>query len=1097
MKTLIKVLTLLFLFLITLMSNTRFSFAVDLDVYTEPTSYVYDATDNASLVIEDVSGDGADDMLYFSGDNSGTMYVYLNGNLPQTGEVLSTALTGYNVRYTNLGTNLYGQHRIATGDIDNDGSTDILVSTESALYGFLADDIAAYQNQTLQTVNVSTTPAAYLFKMYRAGLQIGYSHGQAFYLTDISGDGANDIVLSDDNNFWIYYVNNSIFGSVSHGTQLNLATSSNYNVLMTSGFSGIMEDGDGFTVGDFTGDGKSDVVALISNLSYGTINVVLGSQLSAIAGTGNSLDLTSAANSSIRIKGTSTLAFYENYTGLGIYDVTGDGDPDLEVALGGTSGSGPGYLYVFSNELAQTWEGVTGTDVLLSTNTVYSYSISGEGFSGGNYGFAANNGFHVADINENGINDLVIGDDYYSTGCTNCGVAYVILDNLLADFAVSSAPSNTFSLGNSAYFTLKIKGAANSARATSTSSQGNGGIFLGDVNSDGYNDLVVTYSDGWSLYLSDRFVDLGITTGTSWTTATNVDRRYTGSWCGACRLSVGDLNDNGANDLAISNSGRDESYFFLGGSTINSLGASLGAEVQSNGDDATSDPQGGTKSVILTKSSIPVALVTTSFTAIDGLDWSVITADVDSDAGKSVATNIESADGTGASHSLYVPKLAGALGVYVCPDATNLAGVTDSCTNGYELSEGESGLTEVTIDSVDYWRISGLTGTGAQNVLDTDPPVNGNFVINGGAAYTTSTSVTLTISATDELSDVSQMEISEDSSFTGASWEAYSTSKSFTLSSTSGTKTVYIKYKDSNDNESSSYSDSIILDSNSPGKLRIGLKEDKLFTVGEAHFELKDRKFKLYVDTFDSTTDVDQIKVSEHSDFEEDDYEDYDGDLNIKLSNGAEKKYLYFRLKDSAGNTSKVYKQLVKYNPNYTKNLIQEDDDDMEENPILNGMTEDTDVVLEKIGTIQYSTDHKNYFYTENFLTLLGKSSGIVSISVDGDFSDSTYSNDTNVFSLSLNLTDGKHDIVVGNTSFSITIDPSGNSFPTSLKTVLGIQTSSEQISGDGDEKRVETPDNKELIQADGASPEVTDGTQQTGGTFFGNTWQWVKSLFD
>ncbi|MCA9382202.1 hypothetical protein KC660_02225 [Candidatus Dojkabacteria bacterium] len=92
----------------------------------------------------------------------------------------------------------------------------------------------------------------------------------------------------------------------------------------------------------------------------------------------------------------------------------------------------------------------------------------------------------------------------------------------------------------------------------------------------------------------------------------------------------------------------------------------------------------------------------------------------------------------------------------------------------------------------------------------------GSISINGGDAYTSSANVILTLSATDTGSGVSQMMISNSSSFSGATWETYSTTKAWSLISGNGTKTVYVKYKDNDSNISSAYSDSIILDSTVP-----------------------------------------------------------------------------------------------------------------------------------------------------------------------------------------------------------------------------------------------------------------------------------------
>lgn len=95
---------------------------------------------------------------------------------------------------------------------------------------------------------------------------------------------------------------------------------------------------------------------------------------------------------------------------------------------------------------------------------------------------------------------------------------------------------------------------------------------------------------------------------------------------------------------------------------------------------------------------------------------------------------------------------------------------------------------------------------------DSLPPTGGTVSINGGATYANSSTATLTLSAT----DADYMIISENSDFSGASYEAYATNKSLELSAGSGNKTVYVKFKDEAGNQSEVISDSIILDMDRP-----------------------------------------------------------------------------------------------------------------------------------------------------------------------------------------------------------------------------------------------------------------------------------------
>ena len=94
--------------------------------------------------------------------------------------------------------------------------------------------------------------------------------------------------------------------------------------------------------------------------------------------------------------------------------------------------------------------------------------------------------------------------------------------------------------------------------------------------------------------------------------------------------------------------------------------------------------------------------------------------------------------------------------------------------------------------------------------MDTVVPT-GTISINGGASSTRSRSVTLNLSASDPspASGVADMRFRNGGTTTWSSWEAYSTSKSWTLTSGAGTKTVYVQYRDRAGNISATASDTI------------------------------------------------------------------------------------------------------------------------------------------------------------------------------------------------------------------------------------------------------------------------------------------------
>lgn len=94
--------------------------------------------------------------------------------------------------------------------------------------------------------------------------------------------------------------------------------------------------------------------------------------------------------------------------------------------------------------------------------------------------------------------------------------------------------------------------------------------------------------------------------------------------------------------------------------------------------------------------------------------------------------------------------------------------------------------------------------------LDTLAPSITAFTINSGAAVTTNRSVTLQITAP-EAASMKIWGIDGVADEASATWETFASTKSVTLTSGDGTKTVYIKVRDSVYNESAVSSDTITL----------------------------------------------------------------------------------------------------------------------------------------------------------------------------------------------------------------------------------------------------------------------------------------------
>ena len=126
--------------------------------------------------------------------------------------------------------------------------------------------------------------------------------------------------------------------------------------------------------------------------------------------------------------------------------------------------------------------------------------------------------------------------------------------------------------------------------------------------------------------------------------------------------------------------------------------------------------------------------------------------------------------------------------------------------------------------------------------LDTLAPTGLTVSLNDSAEYTTSATVTLSVEVEDSPTTGYQMKIwginSAENEY-DASWETYTPSKSITLISGDGQKTVYVKVRDDVGNETSAVTDTIILDTKVPSVTITGpdkSKISKVATFNESRF---------------------------------------------------------------------------------------------------------------------------------------------------------------------------------------------------------------------------------------------------------------------
>ena len=206
----------------------------------------------------------------------------------------------------------------------------------------------------------------------------------------------------------------------------------------------------------------------------------------------------------------------------------------------------------------------------------------------------------------------------------------------------------------------------------------------------------------------------------------------------------------------------------------------------------------------------------------------------------------------------------------------------------YNQAETEASMAKIFNDRENYGA-AGIYPRLEVDYYDIVAPTSCSININSGAAYTTSTAVTLTLSATDFPSGMSQMQFSNDGT-NYSTPEAYATSKSYTLPDGDGLKTVYVKYKDVSGNWSAPVSDTITLDTSLPtGTIEIN---------GDATYASSSP-----VTLTLSSADAAQMQFNNENGIWSG-WEAYNSSKSWPLGDGDGVKIVYAQFKDAAGNIS-------------------------------------------------------------------------------------------------------------------------------------------------------------------------------------------------
>jgi len=222
--------------------------------------------------------------------------------------------------------------------------------------------------------------------------------------------------------------------------------------------------------------------------------------------------------------------------------------------------------------------------------------------------------------------------------------------------------------------------------------------------------------------------------------------------------------------------------------------------------------------------------------------------------------------------------------------------INNGTTKNVSIDGQPTITTESANNTLEYWSIDNadheelphkmLTGI----KIDKTAPT-GSITINITHVYTTSTSVTLILTATDEISGVYLIRFSNDGIWNTEPWETPSSTKVWTLRIGDGTKNVYYQIRDNAGLVSETYSDSIILDTTSPaGSIAIN---------GGASYT-STNTVTLDLSATDATSGIAEVRFS-NDNTTWTPWEAYTASRTWTLTNGDGIKTVYYQIRNNAG----------------------------------------------------------------------------------------------------------------------------------------------------------------------------------------------------